>query len=288
MKILFKSSFAKGARILGPWLAILDNFYILDLFFALRGCFRVTVSDSDGNVSVKTIVENREELFRGKRVFSKEPDTIQWINTWVKPGDTLFDIGANIGVFSLYAAMQVSGVRVFSFEPMAANYAKLNENIRLNGLDESITAFPIALNDRDSFASFNVQNIHSAASGNQYNSDRDDMGQQFTPVFRQGCIGLTLDTLVYRIGFPVPNHIKIDVDGNDALVIGGGERVLADQAVKTLLMELAVGEKVHPQLDQASRRVMELLKGKGFTLRGSFIIGEDESLKNYLFVRDGV
>lgn len=76
----------------------------------------------------------------------KEPDTIEWINGFQK-GETLLDVGANIGVFSLYAGLR--GHKVVAVEPESQNYSLLNQNIFLNKLDEKVEAFNIALSDKN-------------------------------------------------------------------------------------------------------------------------------------------
>ena len=75
------------------------------------------------------------EMWRAGHYDDKEPDTLDWIDTHFKPGDTVFDIGANIGQYSLYAAKRLNhDIAILAFEPEALNFAKLNRNIVLNGL----------------------------------------------------------------------------------------------------------------------------------------------------------
>ena len=76
-------------------------------------------------------------------LYTKEPDTIQWLQA-MKPGEVLYDVGANIGQYSIYAAKR--GVKVFAFEPESQNYALLCKNIVLNKL-ENCTAYPLCLGD---------------------------------------------------------------------------------------------------------------------------------------------
>ena len=74
---------------------------------------------------------------------TKEPDTIQWIDEF--PEQTVFwDVGANVGVYSLYAATK-PGVSVLSFEPLAANFHVLSRNIELNDFGHCVRAYCVAL-----------------------------------------------------------------------------------------------------------------------------------------------
>ena len=83
------------------------------------------VKDING---IKFDVSYKTPWLRGERLFSKEPDTIHWINEIMQPGDILYDIGANIGTYSLYAASR--NIEVYAFEPESTSYAILNKTQR--------------------------------------------------------------------------------------------------------------------------------------------------------------
>ena len=78
-------------------------------------------------------------------IFSKEPTTIPWLEA-IRADETLVDIGANIGLYSIYAAAY-TGCRVYAFEPEALNYAELNKNVFVNDLHGRVSAFCIAMSD---------------------------------------------------------------------------------------------------------------------------------------------
>ena len=82
-----------------------------------------------------------------------EPETFQWIREYLKSEETLWDIGANVGMFSLYAAMGKDN-RVLAIEPSAESYATLNANIRLNCLDKYIQALCFAGNSQTAFSTY--------------------------------------------------------------------------------------------------------------------------------------
>src|SRR5262249_39850053 len=76
----------------------------------------------------------------------KEPFTVEWIEQSIKPGDVFYDIGANVGAYSLIAAKNTRNrARVFAFEPSPASYVDLSRNVALNGCEESVTPLPFAL-----------------------------------------------------------------------------------------------------------------------------------------------
>ena len=70
----------------------------------------------------KMIVETEIEKWRRDTFWEKEPETIAWIDD-MEPGEILFDVGANIGIYTLYAASR--GVRVIAIEPVFENYSRL-------------------------------------------------------------------------------------------------------------------------------------------------------------------
>ena len=71
----------------------------------------------------------------GRRLASvqKEPFTVDWIERSIKPGDVLYDVGANVGPYSLISAKATSnGARIFAFEPSAPSFHDLSRNILIN------------------------------------------------------------------------------------------------------------------------------------------------------------
>jgi FkbM family methyltransferase len=180
---------------------------------------------------------------RVQMLFAKEPTTIPWLDS-MEPADTLVDVGANIGLYSIYAAV-VAGCRVFAFEPESLNYAELNKNIHVNGLHDRVSAFCVALSDETK-----VGYLHLGAFGYSYshhdfgeNTWTKDMvfGEGVTRKdarLRQGCFSSTLDELVSAELLPVPDHIKIDVDGLESRVVAGCARTLANPRVHTCLVEI--------------------------------------------------
>ena len=172
-------------------------------------------------------------LWRAKTLFTKEPDTIDWIRQFSKDA-ILFDVGANIGVYSLFAAAR--GAHVYAFEPESQNYALLNRNIVLNQLHARVFAFNFALGKQPGIGFLQV-------SSTEVGSALHALGENASPytshtAFRQGVGAYTLDQLVYELNLPAPNHIKIDVDGIEPDIIAGASRLLADEQLHSILIEL--------------------------------------------------
>ena len=86
-----------------------------------------------------------------------------------KEKQILWDIGSNVGAYSLVAATM--GYKVLSFEPAYQNYFKLHENISLNKLDEQIEAFCISFGDKLQTGNFNIFDTSFGTSKGNYNAD---------------------------------------------------------------------------------------------------------------------
>jgi FkbM family methyltransferase len=141
-------------------------------------------------------------------------------------------VGANIGVYSLYAAAKHEGVRVFAFEPESLNYAALNQNIALNGFQNAIRAYCLALSESAALSDLAIAKMRAGGSNNQFG----DHGS--APSHIQGALGLSLDDLCSRWALPIPHTLKIDVDGLELPILRGAEQILSHPQFRSLLIEL--------------------------------------------------
>lgn len=174
-------------------------------------------------------------LGRVQTIYEKEPWTLDWIAGFA-PGDVLVDCGANVGMYTIWAAA-TRQARVYAFEPEAQNYALLNRNILLNGLSDRVTAFCMGLSDEAGLTMLHIADLRAGGSCHAVGEALDYKHEPLQAVFRQGCVSAALDELVKSGEVPVPAHIKIDVDGFEPKVIAGARSTLADRKVKSLLIE---------------------------------------------------
>ena len=175
-------------------------------------------------------------LWRARTLLTKEPETIEWIDGF-QDGDTFWDVGANIGMYSLYAAISRK-LNVLAFEPSAANYFLLNRNIEKNGLSEVLHAYCIAFSDTTSADTLNMQMTCVGGAMSGFGVTTNDSGAEFVPIFRQGMIGYSIDNFIERFGPAFPNHIKIDVDGIEDRIVSGAKTTLSDKRLKSISVEL--------------------------------------------------
>lgn len=178
---------------------------------------------------------NAMALWRARSVLDKEPETIRWLNGFA-PCDTLLDVGANIGVFTLYAAMRQHCV--MAIEPEASNFALLNRNIYLNKFDRCITAYNLALAESQMASILYLSEFGAARALHTVGRLENYRHEKMTPAFQQGVWQLTLDEFLAKANGFFPNHIKIDVDGAEARIVGGAMKTLRDHRLKSVLIEL--------------------------------------------------
>ncbi|HYE36629.1 FkbM family methyltransferase [Methylocaldum sp.] len=187
---------------------------------------------------------NRHTVWRAQTLFTKEPDTIEWISTF-RPDEILFDIGANVGMYTIWAA-KASGVRVFAFEPESQNYALLNKNIYLNDLDKTVDAFCIAVSNETRFDQLHLSEFVPGGSCHNFGEAINFQHERFLAPFTQACFSTTIDKLILDDkAIPSPNHIKIDVDGIEHKVIEGARGTLERADVRSVLIEINTNLEKH-------------------------------------------
>jgi FkbM family methyltransferase len=173
--------------------------------------------------------------WRARTVLTKEPETLEWIDRF-HDNDVFWDIGANVGIYSLYAGCRK--IKVTAFEPSAPNYYLLNQNIEINGLDERVSAYCLAFSDRTGLDTFYMTNTELGGALNSFSDPVDWEGKPFQASVRQAMIGYSIDDFIEKFRVDFPNHIKIDVDGIENKIIDGAKKTLSDKRLKSLLVEL--------------------------------------------------
>lgn len=199
----------------------------------------------------------KQPEWRAKTLLTKEPETIEWINGFNET-EVFWDIGANVGVYTLYAGQR--GVTVLAFEPSPSNYYLLSKNIEINKMDNKISAYCVALNDITKLDVFYMANTALGGALNNFGEARDWQNKVFTASLRQAMVGFSIDDFIKQFNPPFPNHIKIDVDGIEDSIIKGGSNTLKDTHLKSVLVELDTERKEYTQ------KVTDILNAAGLIL----------------------
>jgi FkbM family methyltransferase len=204
----------------------------------------LTVKVKDGETRYTFRPKSRNDIFRYTTYFTKEEGTLAWIRNNAKEGTVFFDIGANVGLYSLYAANAARDVCVYSFEPHKFNFATLLENIFLNHLEKSIHPVSLPLGEESGLMDLNYNSMDSGTSMTQLGHSQLPGNREFRPKLSELVHSVTLDELVASGRVPTPDMVKIDVDGNEMLILRGMQQVLrSPDGPSSLQVEINQGQR---------------------------------------------
>ncbi len=192
------------------------------------------------------------EEYRIQSLLEKEPETISWIESWdAEKSKIFFDIGANIGIYSLYAAYKHQNIEVFSFEPVQENFIALVKNINLNNMN--INPINLALSSEVGFKELFLSDLRVGNSGAQIDEAKNEAGEGFSPKKVEKILTVSIDTLIHSFKMPAPNYIKIDVDGLEPKILQGMSNTLKSDNTLSILVE----SNNHEQLKLFSQDLLE-------------------------------
>jgi FkbM family methyltransferase len=223
---------------------------------APRGVLRVRI----GRHTYRFYARRPEELrslegpIIAQSVNSAERETLDLLEGFLRAGDVVYDVGANVGLYSnLMGTLVGNQGKVVAFEPDARSYRRLEENLALNGLS-NVMAFRLALGETSSLARF-------------YTFENDPWRSSLVRpptderVLEESVEVAAGDELRKSRSLPSPVMIKIDVEGFEYSVIRGLRETLADPACLLVVCE------IHPRLlpeGVQSQDVLNLLRSLGF------------------------
>ncbi|MBL7086539.1 MAG: FkbM family methyltransferase [Candidatus Cloacimonetes bacterium] len=217
-------------------------------------------------------------LFRANTLLSKEPETIKWIEKF-KPDTVFWDIGANVGIYSIYAGLDPS-LKVYAFEPAANNFNLITKNIKINKMDERISALSIAFNAQTQFSIFYMSNLEAGSAHHSFGEPVNQFGEKLNYQFKQSMIAFSIDDFISSFDIPFPNYIKIDVDGIEHQIISGAKKTLRNKQLFSILIELDSGRPDY-------NSTIEILESCGFIRKEKHSIFRDinsqKDLANYIF-----
>ncbi len=213
------------------------------LFFPIIRC-------DVGGTRIALHLGSAQEHFRADTYASKEPETIRWLRDRLRDDDVFYDVGANIGLYSLFAARLRPACRVYAFEPESHNFSSLCRNVLLNRL-ENVTPCAFPLSDREGFELLHVYGLEPGAALHSLGSPsplRDG-----PPTIREGVLATTLDACVTRARLPPPSLLKLDVDGIEEKILTGAAATLATGRLRSILVEAT--EAGRERVSWAERRL---------------------------------
>lgn len=182
---------------------------------------------------------------------TKEPETLEWIDG-MEQGSVVWDIGANVGLYSCYAA-KCRGCAVVAFEPSVFNLELLARNIFLNGLSSQVVIVPLPLAEKLTRSTLNMSTTEWGGAMSTFGESYTHDGNPLVKIFEFQTLGLSMDDAIGRLELAQPDYIKMDVDGIEHLILKGGSAVLSK--VKGVLIE--INEEFAKQASDSFRHLSE-------------------------------
>lgn len=209
---------------------------------------------------IQIYVDTPREFYFRAHSCQKEPGTVRWIESMKGEDEVLYDIGANIGAYSLVAA--TLGIKVIAIEPAFQNFFQLNRNISLNHFDHLISAFPVALSTHEKINKFNYIETTTGTSKCFYN-EKNSYHLKVPVSIQKDTLIYSLDNFIKQFQMPTPSALKIDVDGGERDVLGGAQETLRNPKLKSIMIEIDESEK-------SAEDLLKNILGHGFKLIQKF------------------
>jgi FkbM family methyltransferase len=209
--------------------SVLRKIYYL-LFCPKDKLLKVDFSGIDAMFYVKSPDELR--LIESVAGDEGEKKVLALLLSLMEDGDVFYDIGANVGIYSILAAKKVGGRgKVVSFEPEKKSLIEFKENIKINGI-KNILVVDRALGEENSTGKLHI----SGTTGNfSLVNIYDKESKVETVEIIKG------DDFVNKHSIPVPKAVKVDVEGYEYSVLAGLRNTLANPACKVICCEIHVG-----------------------------------------------
>ncbi len=236
----------------------------------------VSVNTRRGTVSFHT--PSKTAMYWPRYAFEAEPETLAWIDGFGE-GSVLWDIGASVGAYSMYAAL-LPGVRVLAFEANPHTFDCLVRNVQHNRLDETISTFCVALSDEPGVGRFHMPHAEAGSVGNVYGDASLSRTGDLSGGVAMTALSVSIDFLLRHFDMPAPTHVKIDVDSIEDRILFGGREALKAPTVRSALIEM---EEADPNQRKQCRRILELMTEFGFQPTQRHDFGYDRY--NQLFER---
>jgi FkbM family methyltransferase len=225
------------------------------------------IPDVPWTLHVEGIGPFRVRLRRNRSLWLRKPLESEsfpfaMLRCLVRPGDVVYDCGANLGLYDRFITATLGAGRVAAFEPSPENRRFLAANLALGGIADRVTVLPMALADEDGIAEFQVDDVQTASGTlSKVTGGRPSEGRRnlrLGPLTDQ-VLCRRLDTVVAEEKLPPPDVIKIDVEGAEALLLRGAAGILRERGPR-LVIELH-GAAV-------AREVLVLLHELGYACAG--------------------
>lgn len=170
---------------------------------------------------------------------------------YLQPQDSFLDIGANVGIYTLLAASKIKSGAIYSFEVLPKNYARLEENLKLNQFNQ-VKTYAVAISDSTGTIALNLADGDCKASVIAKASDNTIL----VPTD-------TLDNLIQEEFLPNLTLAKMDIEGAEILAFKGAASLLKQQRPLVWILEILNDTN---DLAHQEQNVVDLLQSYGYGL----------------------
>ncbi len=159
-----------------------------------------------------------------------EPDTAAFVSDWLRPGDTVLDVGANVGYYTLIAAAAVGPAgRVFAFEPFDTPAELLERTVEANHLQRQVSVVRSAVTDRTGEVVFHPGTVSTSNTIVASPSVAAEHGVAVS--------GVCLDDFADSKRLTCVRLVKIDAEGAEPLIVSGAQRFLSSVKPDAVILE---------------------------------------------------
>lgn len=231
--------------------------YVIDrIYLKVKGKYSL----STNNIEVVFSAPNYTVAQRNKSRFTSEQSIITDLLQELEKDDVFYDVGANTGLYSLFAAKICS--EVIAFEPYPPNTKVFRIDISRNDLS-NIELYQLALSNSNGNITFSQPSEEDIGYGSSsiVNEETENSVEVQTK---------TGDSLISEKDISLPTVIKIDVEGSEPLVINGLEETLSEPDCKLVYCEIHLNDvDQRPSIgdfDTSLEDMKSQLRGYGFSI----------------------
>jgi FkbM family methyltransferase len=162
----------------------------------------------------------------------------KFVMRFLKPGMVFFDVGANLGQYTLLAARHVGPAgQVHSFEPSGRMFTELKYNVELNCLTNMCRLNKVAVSNNEGIARLSMYEPGAEVYGS-LGCHRREEGKIIVIGYEE-VKTIRLDDYVKEFAINRIDLIKMDIEGAEFLALQGGERVLSRTEAPAIVLEMA-------------------------------------------------
>lgn len=183
-----------------------------------------------------------------------------WVD-FARDSSTIFDIGANVGLYSLLAASVNSNAFVYAFEPTPMLQSILKKNILINEID-NIIVNPVAVSDEsgDIF-------LNTCTGGDGSNEGMNFVSHTQVQEVTEVVQALTIDDYCQQNGIETIDLMKMDIEGGEFRALLGAQKMLVNKEIRIILMELI--EWAANRSGSSCNEIKQLLFDSGYKMFSS-------------------